>query len=164
MLTAVVFFSAAGSLWLPFAIGQEVVPINSPAALPGELPYISDLIETAFPTWCIDEDEIRIDGVENCEDGTPNGRFTPLYFTKEYSGADPALGGYPTDIDIQYAFYYPAPFLGQACGGSPHHCSEDFDGANENCGQCPKVKTENDYGPNGPGHIPPHIALAAITK
>ena len=77
---------------------------------------------------------------------------------------DPALGGYPTDIDIQYAFYYAAPFLGQACAGTPHHCTEDFDGGEENCGSCPKVKTDDDSGPNGPGHIPPHIALAALTR
>jgi hypothetical protein len=40
----------------------------------GSLPPISDLIEQAFPTWCIDANENRITDVETCEDGTPNGR------------------------------------------------------------------------------------------
>lgn len=146
------------------AAGQEPVLISANASFPEELPYIGDLIESAFPTWCIDEDEQRINDVDFCEDGSPNGRWSPLYFTKEFSGADPALGGYPSDIDIQYAFYFGSPFLGQACAGGPHHCSEDFDGVNSNCAACPKVKTEEDNGPNGPGHIPPHIALASVTK
>jgi hypothetical protein len=132
---------------------------------PDQLPPIGDLISDAFPTWCIDEDERRVVDIDTCKDGSINGKFTPLYFTKQFSGMDPALGGYPTDIDIQYAFYYAAPFLGQACAGTPHHCTEDFDGTTENCGSCPKVKTDDDdSGPNGPGHIPPHIALAALTR
>jgi len=134
------------------------------SVFPIELPLIGDLIESAFPTWCIDETEKRIFGTETCFDGTPNGVFSPRYFSKEFSGADPALGGYPTNIDIQYAFEFAAPYLGQACAGSPHHCAEDFDGTTQNCKKCPKVKTDNDSGPNGPGHIPPHIALASVTN
>ena len=161
--------SAGLSLWMPVTMGQEVTvifPINVQVPFPDELPYIGDLIEAAFPTWCIDEDEQRIDidDVFFCDDGTPNGRFSPLYFSKEFSGSYPALGGYPTNIDTQYPFEFAAPYLGQACAGSSHHCPQDFDGANENCKTCPKVETKNDYGPKGPGHIPPHITLAAVTK
>jgi len=127
-------------------------------------PPISDLIERAYPTWCIDGDEHRLEDAAICDDGTPNGRFTPLYFTKEHSGGDPALGGYPTNIDIHYAFEYAAPYLGQACAGSPHMCDEDFDGSKTNCKKCPKLNTQIDNGPYGPGHVPPHIALAAVQR
>jgi len=86
------------------------------------------------------------------------------HLTKQHSGADPALGGYPGNIDIQYVFEYAAPYMGQACAGTPHMCDEAFDGTTTNCKQCPKIKTDNDSGPYGPGHVPPHIALAAISK
>ena len=124
-----------------------------------ELPHISEIIELAFPTWCVNSKDERIDCVEK-----PNGKWSPLYFTKEHSGGDPALGGYPTNIDIQYAFEYAAPFFGQACAGSPHHCSETFDGSSTNCKKCPKISSDNDTDPYGPGHVPPHIALAALTR
>jgi len=127
-------------------------------------PDISDLIERAYPTWCIDSDENRLFDATTCDDGTPNGRFTPLYCSKQFSGGDPALGGYPTNIDINYAFEYAAPYLGQACAGSPHMCDEDFDGSSINCKQCPKLKTSNDSGMYGPGHVPPHIALVALQR
>jgi len=151
-----VITALAGMIATAYGGGEEPVASG--------LPYIGDLIETAFPTWCIDEDEQRVHVVESCKDGSPNGRWNPIYLTKEFSGADPALGGYPSDIDIQYAFYYGAPFLGQACAGGPHHCAEVFDGESENCKACPKVKTDLDSGPNGPGHIPPHIAYASVTR
>lgn len=128
------------------------------------LPPISDLIERAYPTWCIDESETRLTDLETCADGTPNGKFTPIYLTKQHSGGDPALGGYPTNIDIQYAFEYAAPYMGQACAGSPHMCDEVFDGSTTNCKQCPKLKTDDDSGPYGPGHTPPHIAYAATKR
>lgn len=128
------------------------------------LPDISTLIETAYPTWCINENEQRLTAPTTCADGTPNGRFSPIYLTKQFSGADPALRGYPTPLDIQYVFEYASPYLGQPCAGSPHHCPEDFDGSNEMCKSCPTMVTENDHGPNGPGHVPPHISLAAVTK
>ena len=130
----------------------------------GQLPHISDLIEDAYPTWCIDADENRITDVATCVDGTTNGNWSPLYFTKQHSGADPALGGYPSNIDINYAYEFAAPYYGQACAGSPHHCSEDFDGSAESCKICPKLTTTDDHGPYGPGHLPPHIALAATVR
>ena len=46
------------------------------------LPPISELIERAYPTWCIDSNENRLTNVNTCADGSPNGRFTPLYFRK----------------------------------------------------------------------------------
>lgn len=168
ILTSSAFVVVGSLLLLPVAAVTGQQHSREASIFPDQLPFIGDLISNAFPTWCIDEDERRIYDIEICdEDGTGssiNGRFTPLYFTKQFSGMDPDLGGYPTDIDIQYAFYYGAPFLGQACAGTPHHCTEDFDGGEVNCGSCPKVKTEDDSGPNGPGHIPPHIALAALTR
>jgi len=139
-------------------------PPESQPPTPVKLPPIADLIERAYPTWCINDNEERIRGTETCEDGSPNGRFSPLYFTKQHSGGDPALGGYPTNIDINYAFEFAAPYLGQACAGSPHMCPEDFDGSTTNCKKCPKLKTENDNGPYGPGHVPPHISLAAASR
>jgi len=123
------------------------------------LPPISDIIETAFPTWCVDAQDKKIDCV-----GKADGRWSPLYFTKQHSGGDPALGGYPTNIDIQYAFEYAAPYFGQACAGSPHHCSETFDGSTINCKKCPKINSNKDTDPYGPGHVPPHIALAAVQR
>lgn len=59
------------------------------SVFPIELPLIGDLIESAFPTWCIDETEKRIFGTETCFDGTPNGVFSPRYFSKEFSGLTP---------------------------------------------------------------------------
>lgn len=134
------------------------------ADLPEVLPSISELIELAYPTWCIDANENRLYDVDRCADGSVNGKWNPIYLTKQYSGADPSLGGYPTPLDINYAFEYASPYLGQPCAGSPHHCPEDFDGSTKNCKQCPKVETRVDNGPYGPGHVPPHITLAAVTK
>jgi hypothetical protein len=130
----------------------------------GALPPITDLIETAFPTWCVDASENRVADVDTCEDGSPNGRFSPLYLTAQYSGGDPALGGYPTNIDIHYAFEFAAPYLGQPCAGGSHHCSETFDGTTLDCSTCPKVTTFSDNEMYGPGHVPPHISLAAATR
>jgi len=124
----------------------------------------SDLVETAFPTWCINDAEERIYGTEMCADETSNGRWTPLYFTKEHGGKDPALGGYPTDIDTRYPFYYGSAFFGQACAGGNAHCPFDFPGDKVNCASCGKIETDHDDGPNGPGHVPPHIGLAAVTR
>jgi hypothetical protein len=146
---------------LPNDVSGQATSINGDT---NKLPPISDLIESAYPTWCMDENEDRLYDVETCEDGTPNGRFSPLYFTKQHSGADPALGGYPTNIDIHYAFEFAAPYLGQACAGSPHMCDEIFDGTSTNCKKCPKLNTNEDNGPYGPGHVPPHISLAAVSR
>ena len=82
---------------------------GSAADLPDTLPSLSNLIELAFPTWCIDADENRITDVDTCADGSPNGKWNPIYLTKQYSGADPALGGYPTPLDVHYAFEYASP-------------------------------------------------------
>lgn len=65
---------------------------------------------------------------------------------------------------IDYAFEYASPYFGQARAGSPHHFNETFDGTTMNCKMCPKIVTDNDNGIDGPGHIPPHIALAAVTS
>lgn len=124
----------------------------------------TDFVASVFPTWCVDEDENRIEGIETCADGTPNGRWDPFYLTKWHGGADPALGGYPTDIDTRYPFYFGSGFFGQACAGGNAHCSFDFDGTKHNCAKCGKIVTDNDDGPNGPGHVPPHIGLAALTR
>jgi len=123
-----------------------------------------EFVADVFPTWCIDKDEKRIFDTPKCNDGTINGRWDPLYLTKWYGGADPALGGYPTDIDTRYPFYYGSPFFGQACAGGNSHCSFDFDGGKYNCARCGKIVTNDDNGPNGPGHVPPHIGLAALTR
>lgn len=124
----------------------------------------SKLIETAFPTWCINADEERLTNVDKCTDGTPNGRWSPLYFTKRHSGEDPALGGYPTNFDTRYPFEGGSGFFGQAGAGSPHHCAEDFDGSLISSKKCPKIVTDSDDGFYGAGHVPPHISLAAVTK
>jgi len=140
----------------------------------GELPpeLISDgspvawanFVESAFPTWCIDVDENRLPDLTTCADGSTNGRYDPLYLTKWRGGEDPKLGGYPTDADTRYPFYFGSGFFGQACAGGNAHCSFDFDGGKNNCAKCGKIVTDNDDGPNGPGHVPPHIGLAALTR
>jgi hypothetical protein len=125
----------------------------------------ADIVEAVFPTWCVDAEENRLDDAgEFCDDGTTNGRWDPIYLTKWHSGEDPALGGYPTDIDTRYPFYYGSGFFGQACAGGNSHCSFDFDGGKYNCAKCGKIVTYNDEGRNGPGHVPPHIGLAALTR
>mmetsp|Transcript_56110 Transcript_56110/g.63498 ORF Transcript_56110/g.63498 Transcript_56110/m.63498 type:complete len:425 (-) Transcript_56110:82-1356(-) len=130
-----------------------------------ELPEISSLIELAFPTWCIDENENRLTELETCSDGSPNGIWTPIYLGKRNSSADPALGGYPTPLDTVYPFEEAAPFMGQVGAGTSYHCSKDFDGRNEDYKKgCRTTNTDYDNGPGGPGKIPPHIALAAVTR
>lgn len=130
------------------------------------LPPIAQLIERAYPTWCIDSQERRITNVNTCADGTPNGRFTPLYFHKYPGiGKDPALGAYPTPIDTHYPFENASPFFGQVGAGSIYHCPANFDGNTLNYKtHCPKVITTDDNGVEGAGHIAPHIALAAATR
>jgi hypothetical protein len=60
-------------------------------------------------------------------------------------------------------FYSPAPFFGQPGAGSPHHCPEDAP-EDIKIQSCPVVETDNDYGPNGPGHVPPPMTLAALRQ
>lgn len=121
-------------------------------------------VEGAFPTWCVDENENRLSDLTTCADGSTNGRYDPFYLTKWHGGEDPALGGYPTDVDTRYPFYFASGFFGQACAGGNGHCSFDFDGSKNNCAKCGKIVTDSDDGPNGPGHVPPHIGLAALTR
>jgi hypothetical protein len=62
-----------------------------------ELPDLPTLLELAFPTWNVGETAgERVAG---------GGKWNPLYYTKRYDGLDPALGGYPTDIDVGCKFY-----------------------------------------------------------
>jgi len=152
-------------LFLGVSIGRTVVNADGQfGPLPPTSSSWAEVVETAFPTWCIDAAENRLNDVATCADGTTNGRWTPLYFTKQHGGKDPAMGGYPTDLDTRYPFYYGSAFFGQACAGGNAHCSFDFPGDKIQCGSCGKIKTDNDDGPNGPGHVPPHIGLAAITR
>jgi len=125
-----------------------------------KIPEIGTLMDAAFPMWEVDSKGNRVEHKEcipsSCE-------WNPYYLTKRYDGLHPDCGGHPTDIDVGYAFYYASPFGGQAGGGSPHHCSENDDVSSMKVQTCPKVKTLDDNGPNGPGHIPPHISLASLT-
>ena len=79
------------------------------------------------------------------------GKWNPLYFTKRYDGLDPSKGGYPTDIDVRYAFFSGAAFRGQPGGGSPHHCAIDAP-IDIKIQTCPKIVTKSDDHPlYGPG-------------
>lgn len=131
----------------------------------------TDFVEAAFPTWCVDENDNRVQVINGTCDvegtnslGPVEGRWDPFYLTKWHGGEAPELGGYPTDVDTRYPFYYASGFFGQACAGGNSHCSHDFDGSKFNCAKCGKIITDNDDGPNGPGHVPPHIGLAALTR
>lgn len=118
-----------------------------------ELPDIIDIIGTAFPTYEVDANGIKIEG--------SSGRWTPLYYTKRWNGLDHPLA-YPSPIDTHYVFEYAAPFLGQPGAGSPHHCLEDAP-ADQKVQECPKVATLSDDDPIfGAGHIPPWIPLRAL--
>jgi len=123
------------------------------------LPEIGILMNMAFPMWKVDANGNRIEtkdcSVDSCE-------WNPYYITKRYDGLHPDFGGHPTDLDVKYAFFGGSPFLGQPYSGTPHHCS--LSSPNDiKAGECPKIKTLTDSGPNGPGHVPPHIALASLT-
>lgn len=117
-----------------------------------ELPGIQALIDLAFPPWNVDENGARIEG---------GGKWTPIYLTKRWDGLDPSMGGHPTDTDTRYPFYYASPFLGQPGGGGNRHCPEDYP-VDAPIQSCSKVITDSDDGEWGPGHIPPHIALASV--
>ena len=45
-----------------------------------------------------------------------------------------------------------------------HMRTYNFDGGKNNCAMCGKIVTMDDDGPNGPGHVPPHIGLASLTR
>jgi hypothetical protein len=123
------------------------------------VPEIGSLIDKAFPMWEVDEDGNRVEdkpcNIDSCE-------WNPFYITKRYDGLDPKFGGHPTDLDVNYAFFGPSPFGGQPYPGTPHHCKLEA-GDDIKAGDCPKLETLTDKGPFGPGHVPPHIALAALT-
>lgn len=124
------------------------------------IPEIGSLIDKAFPMWEVhtngDRVETKTCTVESCE-------WNPHYVTKRYDGFHPDFGGHPTDLDVKYAFFGSSPFGGQPYPGTPHHC--DFlDDYQIKISECPKLDTLTDNGPYGPGHVPPHIALAALTR
>jgi len=152
------------ALSFPIVASQEFGDLPPNLDTADSQPSWTAFVAAVFPTWCIDENENRLTDIETCADGTPNGRWDPLYLTKWHGGSDPALGGYPTDVDTRYPFYYASAFMGQACAGGNAHCSFDFDGTTHGCQECGKIVTDNDDGPNGPGHVPPHIGLAALTR
>jgi len=68
------------------------------------LPEMAEVMEIAFPTWNVDENNNRIEG---------GGKWNPYYLTKRWNGLDPALGGYPTPIDTRYPFEFAAAFKGK---------------------------------------------------
>jgi hypothetical protein len=132
---------------------------DAPTVVTRQLPEIFGLIDEVFNFWKVDEAGARVE-VKPC---TPDScEWNPYYLTKRYDGLHPDLGGHPTDIDVKYAFYYAAPFLGQNFPGSPLHC-KSMAPADTTPADCPKIETLDDNGPNGPGFIPPHIGLAALT-
>ena len=129
-------------------------------SLGDKLPEIGILMDRAFPMWEIDMDGNRIT-TKPCT--TDSCEWNPYYVTKRYDGRHPDLGGHPTDLDVKYAFFGASPFGGQPYGGTPHHCQATASD-NIKIGECPKLETLTDKDPNGPGHVPPHIALTALTR
>jgi len=123
------------------------------------LPEIGSLMNTAFPMWDVDSEGARI-GTTACS--PESCQWNPFYVTKRYDGLHPKYGGHPTDIDVNYAFFGGSPFGGQPYQGTPHHCNT-CDNDDIKISECPKIETLNDDGPYGPGHVPPHIALASLS-
>eukprot|EP00584_Thalassiosira_punctigera_P010778 CAMPEP_0172545624 /NCGR_PEP_ID=MMETSP1067-20121228/15497_1 /TAXON_ID=265564 ORGANISM="Thalassiosira punctigera, Strain Tpunct2005C2" /NCGR_SAMPLE_ID=MMETSP1067 /ASSEMBLY_ACC=CAM_ASM_000444 /LENGTH=430 /DNA_ID=CAMNT_0013332403 /DNA_START=134 /DNA_END=1426 /DNA_ORIENTATION=+ len=140
---------------LPETNGTEADPGNAIV-----LPEINELMNMAFPMWEVDENGNRVETkeckVDSCE-------WNPYYITKRYDGLHPDLGGHPTDNDVKYAFYGSSPFGGQPYPGTPHHCAANATD-DVSIGDCPKVVTLSDSSPQGPGHVPPHIALMSLTE
>ncbi len=126
-----------------------------------DLPEINDLMNIAFPMWAVNgkgERDMKLATpctVDDCQ-------WNPFYVTKRYDGLHPDFGGHPTDNDVKYAFFASSPFAGQPYPGTPHHCPPDAPD-NITAGECPKIETTSDFGPEGPGHVPPHIGLASLT-
>lgn len=121
-----------------------------------ELPEIGEIMEMAFP--CAQDDEKM--GKQDDDDEV---KWQCNYLSKRYNGMDPALGGYPSPLDTRYPFEGVAPWMGQPGAGMPHHCPEDSDPL-LNAKTCPKLVTDSDNGIYGAGHIPPHIALRAVSE
>mmetsp|Transcript_19219 Transcript_19219/g.18460 ORF Transcript_19219/g.18460 Transcript_19219/m.18460 type:complete len:374 (-) Transcript_19219:223-1344(-) len=124
------------------------------------LPEINILMNTAFPMWEIDVNGNRVVTkactVDSCE-------WNPFYVTKRYDGLHPDFGGHPTDLDVKYPFFGGSPFGGQPYSGTPHHCKK-CDTDDIKAKECPKIVTVTDTGPDGPGHVPPHISLASLVR
>jgi hypothetical protein len=125
-----------------------------------DLPEIGSLIDIAFPMWEVDDQGHRVEKkdctVDSCE-------WNPFYITKRYDGLHPDLGGHPTDNDVGYPFFASSPYEGQPYPGTPHHCPPDASD-DIKAKDCPKITTLSDsVGGQGPGHVPPHISLAALT-
>lgn len=145
------------------AAGRKMKKAKNNNKKPSKLPEISGLIDIAFPMWEVDEEGRRV-GEEHCHVEHPHQcLWNPYYLTKRYDGEHPDKGGHPTDLDVKYAFYYGSPFLGQPFPGTPHHCNIDLPNTATNK-ECPKLITLTDDGPYMAGHVPPHIALAALTR
>ena len=136
-----------------------VYTMESVQYAPVTLPDINSIINLAFPMWEVDGKGKRKKynecTVDSCE-------WNPFYVTKRYDGLHPDFGGHPTDNDVRYAFFASSPFDGQPYPGTPHHCPLDAPD-DIKAKDCPKIETLSDTDPQGPGHIPPHIALAALT-
>merc|ERR1711935_1202859 len=127
-------------------------------------PEINDLMNKAFPMWEVDADGNRLTGGRRLDGGSctvSDCKWNPYYVTKRYDGLHPDLGGHPTDNDVRYAFFASSPFAGQPYSGTPHHCNINDDNTKKTKA-CPKLVTTTDKGPDGPGHVPPHIALASL--
>ena len=133
--------------------------VKSAKGSKSSLPEIGSLMDKAFPMWEVDSDGKRLEtkpcSADSCE-------WNPFYVTKRYDGLHPDYGGHPTDIDVGYPFFGASPFGGQPYYGTPHHCGR-CDSDSVKAKDCPKIETTNDVGPNGPGHVPPHISLASLT-
>ncbi|CAK0823472.1 unnamed protein product [Prorocentrum cordatum] len=123
--------------------------------LPDVLPELNSFMDIAWPKWEVDDDCNRLEtkpcSADSCE-------WNPCYVTAMYDGLHPDYGGHPTENDVKYYFYAAAPFDGQPYGGTAQHCELDAPDDVKKV-DCPKIETLTDDGPNGPGHIPPHIAL-----
>lgn len=124
-----------------------------------ELPEINDVIKLAFPMWEVDDKgkrkKVRKCTVDDCE-------WNPFHITHRYDGLHPDYGGHPTENDTLYPFFASSPFDGRPYQGTRHHCPVEAPD-DIPVKYCPEIVTTSDSDPQGPGHIPPHISLAALT-
>jgi len=159
-VTIIMSLSIADSVTLlPKKQKKGIKGKKSKASNKRKLPEIGSLMDKAFPMWEVDDkgnrNETKPCSVKSCE-------WNPFYVTKRYDGLHPDYGGHPTDFDVKYHFFGASPFGGQPYSGTPHHCKMcDLDDVK--AGTCPKLDTLDDKGPYGPGHVPPHIALASLS-
>lgn len=158
------FSTLATALALAPALASASRMLNETAMLKlnetaSTLPEINDLMNIAFPMWEVNDKGVRKKVTECTVDAC---EWNPFYVTKRYDGLHPDFGGHPSDNDVKYAFFASSPYAGQPYPGTPHHCPPDAPD-NITAGECPKIETTSDYGPEGPGHVPPHIGLASLT-